>query len=152
MRYVLNSRVLIPVLVFGVISAYALFELRNTFTGPQLVIETPSSPTEDIMVTIHGHSTRAQTIQVNGLHIVLTPSGDFEHVAALAEGNNAFTFTATDKFGNTDADVVHVWHNVPASPSITETVTPDDSLSAPANEDAAHPTSVDTGKMESTIQ
>ncbi len=103
-------RPLLFVLIFGGVLFYSGFALRNALRGPYVTITPITSPVETPVVTLTGTALRAETITVNTLPVPLTTEGTFSLTTALVEGSNEFVVEASDRFGTTHREYIHVWH------------------------------------------
>ena len=69
-------------------------------THCMLWVESPESPTADLMVNIGGWTDAGATVTVNGVPAVVRPDGTFDADLVLSEGPNVVNVTATDSIGN----------------------------------------------------
>ncbi len=118
-------RRLIFILIFGGVLLYSGFALRNALRGPHVTLTPVTSPVTAPTVTLTGTAVRAETVTVNSLSIPLTTEGTFALTTALTPGDNTFIIEASDRFGSTYQEYLHVYH-VPTSEPVPET--PDTSL------------------------
>lgn len=110
-------RPLLFIIIFGGVLFYSGFALRNALRGPNVTVNPITSPVETPVITLTGSVLRAETITVNTLPIPLTTEGTFSLTTALVEGDNEFIVEASDRFGSTHQERVHVWHTPPPPPS-----------------------------------
>jgi hypothetical protein len=112
-------RRLVFLLIFGGVLLYSGFALRNALRGPHVTIASIPSPVTEPVVTISGTAVRAEMVTINSLSIPLTTEGAFGFTTALVEGDNTFIVEASDRFGSTYQERIHVRH-VPQSEPVPE--------------------------------
>jgi capsule polysaccharide export protein KpsE/RkpR len=88
-------------LVLVIVIGYTIFASHNFILGPRIILEEPQngSTLTNSSVVIKGVAQRSQDITLNGRSILIDDQGNFKETTLLAEGYNAITLSATDKFG-----------------------------------------------------
>jgi hypothetical protein len=64
-------------------------------------------------------------VTINSLSIPLTTEGAFGFTTALVEGDNTFIIEASDRFGSTYEEHIHVYHVPQPEPAPTAPETPE---------------------------
>lgn len=120
-------RRLIFIFIFGGVLLYSAFALRNALRGPHITLTPIHSPITTSTVTLSGTVVRAEKVTINSLSVPLTTERVFALTTALIPGDNEFLIEASDRFGSTYKERIHLYHIPPAEPAAentTETETP----------------------------
>lgn len=108
------------IFIFGGVLLYGGFALRNALRGPHVLLTQLPSPVTTAVVTIQGSAVRAETVTINSLPVPLTTEGTFALTTALVPGDNEFIVSASDRFGSTHEERLHVYHVPTDSPPSLE--------------------------------
>lgn len=105
------ARTAIVLLVMGAIGSYLGVHLYGLLRSPELVI---NSPTEGQVVstpqvTIKGKTDLNASIQINGIEVLATNTGEFVQIVPLHEGTNEVAIRAQKKFGGSSEKMVSVF-------------------------------------------
>lgn len=88
---------LVVLLVIG----YSGLKLKNLFSGPQIIIASPSdgSTIPKNFVNVKGKAERISQLYMNGKKIFTDEQGNFNEPYLLASGYNLLEIVAKDQFG-----------------------------------------------------
>lgn len=94
-------KIILISLAIIIVIGYAIFASHNFILGPRIILEEPQngSTFTTPSVAIRGIAERSREITLNGKSILIDDQGNFKETTLLAEGYNAITLSATDKFG-----------------------------------------------------
>ena len=93
--------VLFAFIIYGIIRAWPLM------VGPAISIFSPENNQtfQDGIVEVKGRAKRTASITLNGFVILSDQNGDFSSILTFPRGGSILTFTATDRFGRTVAEM-----------------------------------------------
>jgi hypothetical protein len=105
--------------VFGGVGLYALFALRNAYTGPRITVNPLSHDPNSSDIEITGTVERAVDFSINGYKVPLTTQGNFSEHEVLVPGDNVYILHATDRFGTAHEETLRIWHELNAADPTT---------------------------------
>jgi hypothetical protein len=92
------------------IGGYTIYSSKNLVRGPRIVIAEPldGSLYSTTTVTIIGQAFNIQKISLNDKPILIDEEGNFKEVTLLYPGYNVLTMTASDRFGRSTEQLLHL--------------------------------------------
>ena len=123
---------LFGILILSGIIAFAYFNSRQYFTGPQLTITSPENGAhfEDPFITIAGTAENTSFIRLNGNPVFVNEANQFEQQLLLSPGTSIMKLEATDRFDRRVERLFSVtYQGEPRLPTSSETTTATSSLS-----------------------